>query len=257
MRALKRLNAWINDAALRDVSSKLYIVDIHERPADTTMEWGSVPGVSGQRLLHRTRQSVRIQIEFDIRELFNLAERAAIVTAVNAWARDGMLKVSYRPEHQMAVVLDEPASMEDVRDVTSTFTLSFRAGPDPYWRDETPRVYSYSGVSVSWEDISVPGQAKVSPEITITPTATMNALAVALSGQVMEFSGLSVPAGTPLTIDHDERGLLRIRANGISKLSCRTAQSVDDFLLMPGPQGFAYTADGSCAVQLAIRGRYL
>jgi hypothetical protein len=257
MRALKRLNAWINDAALRDVSSKLYIVDIHEQPADTTMEWGSVPGVSGQRLLHRTRQSVRIQIEFDIRELFNLAERAAIVTAANEWAKDGVLKVSYRPDQMLAVILAEAASIEDARDVSSTFTITFQAGVDPYWRDEHATVYSYTGAAASQEEIMVPGQAMVSPEITITPAAAMDALAVALSGQVMYFTGLSVPAGTALRIDHDERGLLRIRANGISKLACRTATSVDDFLMAPGRQVFAYTADGSCAVQLAFRGRYL
>ena len=56
MRALKRLNAWINDAALRDVDSRLYITEITEPEADVTLDWAAAPGIPGQRLLRRTRQ---------------------------------------------------------------------------------------------------------------------------------------------------------------------------------------------------------
>lgn len=257
MRALKRLNAWINDAALRDVDPRLNIVDIHEQPADTTLEWGSASGVSGQRLLHRTRQGKRIQIEFDIRELFDLAARAAIVTAANAWAADGVLKVSYRPRQALNVVLAEAASIEDARDVTAGFSITFQAGPDPYWRDEDATVYSYSGSSASGEIITVPGQAPVSPEITVTPSATLNTLSITIGGTTMAFASLNVAANTTLTIAHDERGFLTVKAGTTSVLNKRTAASVDDFLLKPGKRGLSYTADASCAMNVRFRGRYL
>ena len=258
MRALKRLNAWINDAALREVSGKLNIVDIKEQPADVTLEWGSAPGVNGQRLLRRTRQGKRIQIEFDIRELFNIAERAAIVTDANAWAADGVLKVSYRPRQQMDVILAEAASIEAARDVNATYTITFQAGPDPYWRDEDATVYSYSGSSTSGQIITVPGQAQVSPEITVTPSSgTLDALSITLGGYTMAFSGLGVSANTALVIAHDERGFLTVKAGTTSVLNKRTAASVDDFLLKPGKRGLSYTADTSCAVDVRFRGRYL
>lgn len=257
MRALKRLNAWINDAALREVDPRLNIADIHEQPADTTLEWGSAPGVSGQRLLHRTRQGKRVRIEFDIRELFDLTARAAIVTAANAWAADGVLKVSYRPRQALNVVLAEAASIEDARDVTAGFAITFQAGADPYWRDEDATVYSYSGSSASGEIITVPGQAPVSPEITVTPSATLNTLSITIGGYTMAFASLNVAANTALTIAHDERGFLAVKAGATSVLNKRTAASVDDFLLKPGRRGLSYTADANCAVDVRFRGRYL
>lgn len=257
MRALKRLNAWLNDAALRDVSSRLNIVDIHERPADATLEWATAPGVSGQRLMTRTRQSVRIQIEFDIRELFDLTARAAIVTAANAWARDGILKVSYRPEQQIAVVLAEAASIEDARDVSSTFTITLQAAADPYWQDSDTRTLALSGSSDSGS-IVVPGQAAAWPVVTVTPSsATLNTLTLNIGGQSMAFSGLAVSAGTTLKIDHDARGLLTIKAGIANKMQCRSAASADEFRTAPGSAEISYTANTSCAVNVAYRGRYL
>lgn len=257
MRALKRLNAWINDYALRDVDPKLYITEIYEPAADATLEWGAVPGVSGQRLLRRTRQSKRIRIEFDIRELFDLTGRAAIITAVNDWAKDGILKVSYRPRQQMRVILADPAVIDGARDVSAKFEVAFQAGADPYWQDDQLTTVSLSGTAGTGTVI-VPGQVNTWPEITVTPSAsTLNALTLSINGQTMAFTGLGVESGTALTIGHDDRGLLQIKAGATSKLSCRTAASVDDFLIAPGSGAVAMAADVSSSVVFGFRGRYL
>lgn len=258
MRALKRLNAWINDAALRDVDSRLYITEITEPEADVTLEWGAAPGIAGQRLLRRTRQSKRVRIEFDIRELFDLRARAAILSAVNGWAADGILKVSYRPEQRMRVALTQAAALSDARDVSGKYAVEFTAGPSPYWEDEAATTLALTAGTTGSGTILVPGQAKTPAEITVTPSgATLNDLSVTIQGQNMTFADLAVGSGVALKIGHDERGILTIRAGDTGKLSKRTAASVDDFNLAPGSAEVSFEANAACAVSVGVRGRYL
>lgn len=257
MRALKRLNAWINDAALRDVDSRLCITEISEPEADTTMEWATSPGTSGQRLVRRTRQAKKVRVEFDIRELLDLTARAAIVTAANGWAADGILKVSYRPGQQLRVMLSQAANIEGARDVTGKFTIEFQTGAYPYWEDEVAEALALSG-SMGSGTLRVPGQAATQPEIDITPSSsTLTGITLTIGGKAMEFSGISVSSGTTLKIRHDDRGLLTVKAGSTSLLNKRTAASADDWLLKPGSASVSYTANTACAVNVRARGRYL
>lgn len=258
MRALRRMNVWMNDAALRDVDSRIYIQRITEPEADATLEWGSCPGIAGQRLLRRTRQSKRVRIEFDIRELFDLRARAAIVNAVNAWAADGILKVSYRPEQQLCAVLTQAAALDDARDVTGRYAIEYTAGPSPYWEDETQTTLALAAGTTGSGTIIVPGHAKTPAEVTVTPSsATLNALSVTIAGQQMQFASLGVGAGVALQIGHDARGLLTIKAGNTGKLDKRSAASVDDFAIAPGSASVSFAADVACTVNVSVRGRYL
>ena len=72
-----------------------------------------------------------MRIELDIRERFDLRARAAILSAVNGWAADGILKVSYRPEQRMRVALTQAAALSDARDVSGKYVVEFTAGPSP------------------------------------------------------------------------------------------------------------------------------
>ena len=257
MRALKRLDVWLNDISLRDVDSRICITEITEPDADVTLDWGTCPGVNGQRLLRRTRQVKRVRVEYDIRELFDIKARAAIVTAVNGWAGDGMLKVSHRPGQQMRVALSQAAAFNGARDVLGKYVVEFSAGPVPYWEDETPTEISITGSSGSGS-IVVPGQADTWAKISVTPSgATLSTLSITIAGQTMAFSGLSVASGTALVIDHDARGLLTVTAGSASALDKRTAASVDDFAIAPGTRAVSYTANTACAVTVSVRGRYL
>lgn len=256
MRALKRLNAWIDGAALRDVDARLHIVDINENAPEQELTWATAPARNGQRLLTRTRASKRIVIEFDSRELFDLAARAAMVDAVNAWAGDGMLEVSYRPGQRIPVVLSKPAEFGGARDVTGTYELDFEAAVSPFWEDITPTVWTQSGSNGSGTMI-LPGSVPTVPEIEIKPTGgTLSSLTVGFGGKSMTFSGLGVSTSSKLIIGHDERGILYAKAGSTSKLATRTAASADDFEAGPGSVAVSYVANTACAVTFRARGRY-
>lgn len=257
MRERRRLNAWINGAALRDVDGRLHVVNIKENTPDQELTWADVPGRNGQRLLSRVRRNKRITIEFDIRELFDLAARAAIVDAVNAWAADGELEVSYRPEQRMRVLLAKAAEFNGARDVTEGYTVDFDAAAVPYWEDATPTAWALSGTTGSGT-IHLRGSAQAQPEIEVTPTGgALNTLQLTFGGKSMSFTNMNVASGTKLALSHDDRGILSIKAGTASKLSARTAASADDFAAGPGDVAVGFTANVACDVVFTARGRYL
>lgn len=256
MRELRRLNAWINGAALRDVDSKIHVVNITENAPDQELTWADAPGRMGQRLLTRRRTNKRITIEFDIRELFDLSARRAVVDVVNTWARDGVLEVSYRPEQQIRVVLAKAAEFGGARDVTGSYTLDFDAAATPYWEDITPQRLEISGAS-GGGTIIIPGNAPAQPEITLTPTGgTLNTVTFGFAGKEIQFTGMSIPNGMPFVISHDERGLLTATAGAGRMLSLRTAASADDFEGGPGAVDAAYSASVACTGVFTVRGRW-
>lgn len=258
MRSLKRLNAWINGDALRDVDSRIYITQITEPDADATLEWGTSPGMQGQRLLRRARQAKKVIVEFDIRELFDLTSRQTVVTAANGWAADGIMRVSYRPGQRLRVQRSKAASMADARDVTGTYTIEFTAGPYPFWEDETPKTLALASGTTGSGTLIVPGQVYAGMDITVTPgSSTLSTLSLTIKGQTMAFADLGVASGTALAIGHDDRGLLTVKAGSNSKLNKRTAASVDDFNIAPGSASISFTANTACTVKVSARGRYM
>lgn len=257
MREQKRLNAWINGAALRDIDNRIHVVNITENAPDQELTWADAPGRNGQRIMGRVRRSKQITIEFDIRELFNLADRAAIVDAVNAWARDGVLKASHRPHKQIRVLLTKPAELNGARDVTSSYTVEFTAAATPYWEAEEAVELHMTGASGGGA-LEIPGSAEAKPEIYITPTGgTLNTLSVSFGFYTMTFTGLGVSSGNTLAITHDDNGVLVIADPATSKLEKRTAESADDFSAAPGYTVASYTANTACKAVFAVRGCYL
>lgn len=257
MRALRRLNAWINGVSLRELDSRIHVVNITEDAPDQELTWATAQGRSGQRLLSRTRSSKRISIEFDIRELYDIAARAGIVDAVNRWARDGLLTVSYRPEQRLRVLLTKAAEFGAARNITDSYTVEVTAATEPYWEYVAPVELQLTGTSGEGV-IVLPGSAMAAPVIDITPgNASLQTLELVVAGQTLEFADLGVAKGKTLRIAHDSAGLLSVATSTASKLSKRTPESADDIMVSPGAVSIQYTANTSCTVAVSIRGRVL
>ena len=100
---MRKLEAWINGVPLSGVG-RILIQDIADNVPETEITYGDSPDRMGQRLLARRRLSRRVNIEFAVRELTDLAARAAAVDRVNAWAQDGILEVGHRPGQRLRVI---------------------------------------------------------------------------------------------------------------------------------------------------------
>lgn len=256
MRELRRQNAWIDGESLRGLDGRIIVRRILEDAPQVEMTYGDIPGGHGQRYLGRRRINRRVSIVIAIRELYDLSARARVVDAVNAWAKDGVLTVSYRPNQRLLVRRAGPAATGDVRDYNADIQIDFDAPASPFWEDAFPARLSLSGESGSGS-VVVTGTAPGLAAVTVTPEAALTALTVTAGATAMAFEGLAIPAGQPVTIDHDDHGYLRIASGGASLLSKRTAASADELLGGPGPCACAFTADAACQVDFAIRGRYL
>lgn len=257
MRELRRLDAWINNQSLRDVDRRILIQQIRQPKPQMSVTYGRLMGLDGQRIMDRRRLGMQVFIDFQVRELYDIATRARIVDAANRWAQDGMLQISARPEQRIAVRCVGRAGMERVRDYTDTYTLEFNAIASPYWESQSAAGLNLSGASGSGTIIN-DGSMEAFPAVTVTPTGgTLTRITINVGETKFALEGLNVARGTALTIDRDEAGLLRIRAGGVSLMGARTADSDDELICAPGVNAASYTADVACAVTVQVRGRWL
>lgn len=240
MKELRRQNATINNLGLREVDAHIINVRAIEPEAQVDMSYAARPTRPGQVLLKRQRRSKKIQIQFMIRELYDLAERNAILDAVNAWAQDGVLQISTRPNQMAQVIVTKYASPADIRNYTDAYTVEFEACGVPYWQDQTPATLELSGgTTATGGQIVTNGNVISVADAVITPTGGtltgFTAQSFSEAGMLSDIgiNGMSVAAGTPVVFSHDARGILRIESGGQSMLGYRSSTSSDELLVTP------------------------
>lgn len=260
MRRLRRENVWLDGGGLREVDGRVINVAAAETETQEDVGYSARAGGNGQALIRRQRRSKQIQVQFGIRELYDLAERTRVVDAVNAWARDGMLQISSRPDQMAQVVVTKYASAMDVRGYTDTYSLTFEAAGVPYWQDIRAARLELSGTSGTGE-IVVNGNTPTVLEVVVTPSAALNSLRITVTGadgnvREFEFADLAVAADTDVVITHDARGILRMTAGSAGLIGKRTAESDDELAVSPGVATVAFAADASCEAVFTARGWY-
>ena len=230
MKELRRQNAYINDMGLREVDAHIINVRAIEPEAQVDSSYAARPTRPGQTPLKRLRRSKKIQVQFMIRELYDLASRASILDAVNAWAQDGVLMISTRPDQMAQVIVTKYANPADIRDYTGAYAVEFEACGVPYWQDANATQLSLSGSSGSGS-LVIPGNVETVLDAVITPTGgalnTLSLTATSADGvaSAFSFSSLGVAKDTPMVISHDARGILRIVAGSSSLMGKRTIRT--------------------------------
>lgn len=261
MKERRRQNAYINNLGLREADARIINVRAIEPEAQIDASYSAWPSRPGQMPLKRLRRSKKIQIQFMIRELYDLAARAAILDAVNDWARDGVLMISTRPDRMAQVIVTKYASAADIRDYNGAYTVEFEACGVPYWQDANTTQITMTGSSGSGA-LVVGGNVETVLDAVIKPTggalSTLTLTATSADGGASSFafSGLSVAQNTPVVISHDARGILNIAAGSSSLIGKRTAASADELFVRPGSVTVAFTANTACSVTMTARGWY-
>lgn len=265
MKELRRQNAYINNLGLREVDAHIINVRAIEPEAQVDMSYAARPTRPGQVLLRRQRRSKKIQIQFMIRELYDLAARNAILDAVNTWAQDGVLQISTRPNQMAQVIVTKYASAADIRNYTDAYTVELEACGVPYWQDATPATLELSGgLSGVYGDIHAGGNMDTVLDAVITPTGgTLQEITIVTVADyglshtsMFVLSGLDVPQGTPIIISHDARGILHIESGGVSLMGKRTAASTDELIVHPVSMVIGYTSTTAVDVTFTARGWY-
>jgi phage-related protein len=222
----------------------------------------------GQRVTGSRRSTLDIVVKFKLlqrsRSEGNMAERAQLLEAVNAWAAGGgVLTVNYKPNRRLNVVLAQAPGEGSLWDYTKEFQITFRAYAVPYWEDEAESSQTIGGSSLSKSGSiqvggSVPTQADV--EIVNTSGKTINNVTVSVAGKSMTLNSLGLAGSETLVIDHKD-GLVRIRIRSGSSyrsvMAKRTDASADDFVAEPGTKTISYSAQRACRMIVTWRNRYL
>ena len=253
MREKKRLDAWLNGASLRALDGAILVPQITEDAPQVEALYADNPGRPGRRLVAMSRVARRVAVRVQFRELYDLARRASLLDAVNAWADDGFLETSYRPGKRMRVRCVNRPAMGDARDVHAEYTVGFESAGLPFWEDVLSSVAEAEGLSGTAR-LMLGGSQAAPLWVTATPAAALTALSVSAGGCAFALTGLEAAAGTPVTIGYDARGILFSRAGSTAILDKRTPASSDDLMVPPGAAEIVYSADAACAWRFEARG---
>ena len=251
----EKLDCALNGIALESVDPRLYVQDIAE---EIRMRVDTAPRVDrGLRLIGAPeREGLTVTLRFMVKER-DRAARARVISRVNAWAREGWLTVSTRPEQRLYVVCTQPAGSETYR-WSGDMQLTLTACGEACWQDRYPTAASVSGSA--GEAVLRPLGTRPCPleaRIVNRSGEALNALSLTVNGRRMAFEGLGLAEEETLEIACDEYGLLKAAVNGAGRLSCRTADSADALTLTPCRENAVrFAADGTCGVTLYARGRY-
>ena len=253
---MRRLEIWLNNESIRDAEPRVLLRNFRETAPEVETVFGENAGRDGQRLISRRRLVKEIQIDFQIRELYDMGARQEAIDSVNRWARDGILRTNTQPFKQIRVVATGWATMAQARDYTDTYTITF-AALTPYWEDETPTKTTLTGTSAEGEILNG-GSADTPVSVTITPAAgtTMSSATVTVGESTITVNEISATASAPLKVSYDDSGLMSIPVGTAGALSKRTAQSDDDLIAAPGVNDVSVETDVSVTAELTLRGRY-
>ena len=255
----------LNGVQLDEVDPSIVIQSIEPADGrDNISAVGSAYGY-GQRITGIRRDTLDINIKFsiDIRK-DNMAGRAAVLEAVNAWAAtaaDGAwLTVNYKENRRLWVTMAQVPGEGSLWDWAREYQLTFRAYAVPYWEDETATQAVSAVASSGGMTLAVPGNTKSVAEIKVANKsgASITTVSVTVDGQTMAFSGIVLGGSQTLVIDHVLSGslyYLRARIGSTSVLAKRTG--ANDFSVKPGNRSISWSASRAVQVTASVRGRYL
>lgn len=255
----RRVSASINNVALTDAAPLAIIRQITENPAESELVTGERPARPGQSVIGLKRTRLNIGIEFVLREIYNLEERASNIEAAAAWAKDGFLELSNKPGRRLRMVVTKRPTLGAARDYTQMFSVECAAMECPFWQDKFFSTAAATGATGT-ASLTPSGTVERLPlEFTVTPqSAAMTSLNVTVNGKNMAFSGLTVAAEKALKLYYDDSGLQWITNDGTSALQYRTAASADDLFVYPRKTNeITFTANTTVSAEFKARGLYL
>ena len=254
----------LNGVWLDEIDSRIVISGVEPGDGKENISATDSAAGAGQRIISTRRSTLDIVVRFKLLErgksAAGMTERAALLEKVNGWARSGgYLTVNYKPDRRIYVVLAQAPGEGSLWDYAKEFTLTFRAYGLPYWEQESQTIGRTGTGNDGLSSIQVPGNALTvaDAELQNMSGATINTAQIVIAGQGMWFNNLEMGGSEALRITHDNNGLISIKVGNRSAMALRTVESVDDFMLTPGPVAFGFTAQRACRLTVSCRGRFL
>jgi hypothetical protein len=257
----------LDGVQLDEIDDRIMIQKIETGDGKENISTVSLAGDSGSRVTGIHRDSIDITVRFCLKlRKTEMADREAILEAVNAWAfGGGWLETNYKENRRIRVFRAQAAGAGDPWEWTKVYAIVFRACGVPYWQEKDPQTVMRLNTRSEIMTLGVNGSAKSAVEATFQNTSgsTVNTFSLSTGESQMAFTGLGLANGESLIIDHEDTGercLLRLRIkNGNSYrsvLNKRTPESSDDLTVSPGVHQIQMTAGGNGKITVSASGRF-
>ena len=253
----------LNGTQLDSLDSRIIIKAIEEGAGKESISAVGAASGDGQRITSRRRDTMDIVVKFSLNiDESEMQSRATLLESINKWdSGGGVLTVNYRTGRQARVVCVQAPGGGDLWEWTNVYSITFRAYGVPYWTETTPTTYTQSSVSSisSGASITVNGSARTPLEFEFKNTSgsTVNTFSITAGDRTISLSDLGLANNSTLTLDHDERGVQRIRVGSTSKLACRSEESDDELWAEPGTVSITMTAGGAGNLTVKSYGRFV
>lgn len=258
---MTRYRVALDDKQLDSVAPGIIIRDIsYSAPAEQHAA-SALAARNGMHVQKTTYGTSSVTVSFEIHEA-DVKKRHDVCRKVQAWAAGGgWLTTNDKTGLRLRVRCSALPSINSAMRWTERLSMVFTAYEKPLWEDVYPTYV------VSYEESGAPkllyvdgsgGETVVDVTVENAGDAAIESLSVFAGSAYIELQNLELAVGAKLEIGHDENDLLFIRADGVSVMNKRTAESSDD-LVIPCREKSAvrFICEGEAKATFTARGRYV
>lgn len=254
----------LNGLSPAAIDPAVLLIDVREHPPQMSRLTLPMAGREGLQLTRQQRASLSVTCELELHDP-DPVRRKSLCQRVARWAAPGgWLTLSDRPGQRLRVTCDAPPVLPSALHWTQPVSVTFTAWEAPWWEDARPTAATATAPAATGSLLlRPPGDLPAPLAASFTAQGAVSALSLACGGATVALSGLAMAAGETLTIDYDDRQLLRIVIRSgagaeRSALRCRSADSPDDLWLTPRQDNkVSWQAAGPVTASVSARGRYL
>ena len=255
---MTRYRVALDDRQLDTVASGIIIRDIaYTAPAEQHAA-SALSARNGMHVQNTTFGTSSVTVSFEIHEA-DVKKRQDVCRKIQAWAaRGGWLTTNDKAGLRLRVRCSTLPAINSAMRWTERLSMVFTAYEQPLWEDVYPtRVVSKeSGAPKMLYVDGTADRTVVDVVVENTGDEEINSLSVFADSSYIELQNLTLAAGAKLEIGHDENDLLFIRADGVSHMNKRTAESSDDLVILCGVNtAVSFICEGEAKATFTARGR--
>lgn len=251
--------AALNGNQLDELYERIVIRGIELGAQEGSIDAVNLLGGAGQRILRTHAETLSVTVKWAMNvPKSDLITRRRIYEDVCKWAKQkGWLTVNFMPDRKLYVESVKFSGAE-LFDWTAEYAITFTAHSIPFWQDTVPESVTKTNVSSTSFNMMIPGQDRTAAEAEFKNTSgtTVTSFSITVDGNTIALAGISLANNKILSIYHEDNGILRIKADGVSVYDKRTAESADDLYAEPGTVAISMTAGGAGTLKVSCRGRY-
>jgi phage-related protein len=230
-----KLSPALNGVEMHALDPTIVVRGVQESSPAWKIDTGSKGEGVGLFINRVEKQSRSVTITFGIFARDPL-KRSQVLQAVAAWAAPGgILTTDYRDGQWLRVICTQLPNVDNIREWTEDFQVTFTAYQIPYWSStEKTQITIAAGTSgTATMNLKETAGGKLCAIVANNSGSSLASLGVFANGKRIALTEMSVASGSSIVLDYDDNDIQRIRkitgSTASSYLAYRTTDS-DDYV---------------------------